>query len=86
MGGGTPSVPGSPTEIPSPGSPPPSPPRPADGSAGASSVHPPSMPAAAEAGAVSDADIDEVLAQVDSGADWESAAATAKRGRPPKAP
>eukprot|EP00971_Amphidinium_carterae_P123437 2444705-Amphidinium_carterae.1 len=81
MGSGTPSVPGTPTEIPSPASPPRSPPRPADASAGANTDAPPPDPATAEAAAVTEADIEDVLAQVDSGADWESAA-KGRRGRP----
>eukprot|EP00971_Amphidinium_carterae_P290810 5774810-Amphidinium_carterae.2 len=82
MGSGTPSAPATPTVIPSPGSAPSSPPPPADESAGAAADVPPPDPAAAEAAAVTEADIEEVLAQVDSGADWESAAK--RRGRPAK--
>eukprot|EP00971_Amphidinium_carterae_P119919 2375267-Amphidinium_carterae.1 len=59
MGTGTPSVPGTPTELPSHSAPQPGTPRPADESAGASSDATPLEPAAAEAAAVTEEDIDE---------------------------
>eukprot|EP00971_Amphidinium_carterae_P265644 5270111-Amphidinium_carterae.1 len=59
MGSGTPSAPATPTEIPSPGSAPPSPLRPADESAGATGDVATPEPATAEAAAVTEADIEE---------------------------
>eukprot|EP00971_Amphidinium_carterae_P301970 5999295-Amphidinium_carterae.1 len=82
MGSGTPSAPVTPAELPSQASASTGASQPADGSAGEAASGSSPTPAAAEAAAVSEADIQEVLAQVDPGTDWESAAK--RRGRPTK--
>eukprot|EP00971_Amphidinium_carterae_P126360 2503355-Amphidinium_carterae.1 len=86
MGAGTPSAAPLPVELPSHSGPPGGEAQATDASsATASTAGAPPSPATAGAVAASEADIAEVLAQVDAGADWE-AAAKKKPGRPPKQP
>eukprot|EP00971_Amphidinium_carterae_P263694 5231613-Amphidinium_carterae.1 len=83
MGSGTPPASPPTAELPSQAAAESGTPPPADGSAGEAACGSAPSPAAAEAAAVTEEDIQAVLAQVDSGADWESAAK--RKGRPPKA-
>eukprot|EP00971_Amphidinium_carterae_P174883 3466370-Amphidinium_carterae.2 len=86
LGAGTPSAAPLPVELPSHNGAPGGESRVADAStAAASAAGAPPSPATAGAVAASEADIQEVLDQVDAGADWE-VAAKKRPGRPPKQP